>query len=1584
MNTVTRALGSSSPLSRALLSDLGKGALRHYLRSTDVQIAFDTEIVPLWHKLVSTARSPQVIDNHVTVASNTLCVFLNEGILSEAPKFKDFVLSKESWWDAFQCTHKAFDDGKTKPAFQLLETLCNLLQHMTDDVAEELLIRSALPLLTTVVLSTPRCDSKKACLILSLFIRRTPLRDLLPSLTERIMEENNSRWTYRLLSHNISDDDISSLGHGSMASFFCALIFTMVDLDTRASALKLYSNLCSYQSDNPASSDWQGTGGHAIKLFLDRNHATLGYFSENVLPVILNDKARFLVFIAPYIGSCREDDTKMSVFLAALKVGRLGNILSEDGKQISWSDLPTNCGVLMAILEILDILNVAIPDSALQGKQENRYQPFRHLLMGASSELRILTYGLLTLSPAANTVVRRGALTSVSCSIKYLHDDADAHERGEILSITRRLLKRISSSLAAVLKSMPNKTMSGETAALLADYRGFSVTFYEFTKSELGAHVSYQRHILGLHSLRYLIDHVVDPEIYRNDVMLIRSLTSLVLDPFEDVRNTSASILQLLSIKMPRTVTEVIDGKLIASVSLLAVHTVRGDHAHGLGRLWALYNTFRTMASATANAQNSSADPSKLTNLLHPLRLSLSQTVMLGSSSRFPIHGSLLSLSFQLQDMKSQEALILSTDLSTVLEVCITIWATVRSILCVDSPETAYEVEDDDGKEGPKDLLAYSWRALRDSSLLMQSLLAVIKSDSALHSMIGDVCVDQLISLRHRGAFSTVAQTFSMCCDRARLSPEKGIRLLVEKWYKVALSQIDEQGDRLTRRSAGLPAMFSALLSPADSSFFSSAVQELIALAEARTDHNQEREQKLPQVHALNCLKEIMTHSKFAAIVVQFLNPILALSAASLSSPIWAIRNCGLMLLKACINRLDSRGSEDTSCSISERLDKDIGDTPSRIALNLLSTVEGHTKSGTEPRATSAETIFSALDLLGHSMPPNIKNYIIDNAIQHHLRHSNWAVRDHAALLLSKRLSVKKLSRAMRDLQGEAESNMSQNLAHGILLCFRYMLHDLQNHLNNKELDDALSELEKFRVTLENATIMCPYVEAAIFDLLNDAAALILENGWSSEELVTLFVKDVIPTGQLKSGHCSYLQRRLLLFQVYTLFLTSKSTSSSSEESMLIDVLVSNPESLSYLLEILIQKRFWPKAPHGVLFLVYLMRRIQEADCVPSDTVATVTRCLVDALDQLSTPALPALYSILGMVDLSKSTTRDGTNAAIRLEAYQRFAATTTLKNQKHSSTQFLGWVTMVEFASMDPLDFPTRWSAARALSTYFRLVGRQQPDTTQSVQGWLRPKVILYSLLNDDDDDVRAEAALAAAGLLQQDQRQYASGFATIAARELLLNNLVQEHGKTAEFAECAVMRILLLRQNMAERSGILSLTECFAIPVQSKIHRLLLAKEDLFAEESQNLYIDDIEEIHVWNGVLRGCVDELTPERVGLIAGWSLEGLRSILDILRDYMSTTKAEGGSGQGEKQTGQALQETGARGPTMHPLGPTYDADLLVVFVQVISLAGTVRSRSSDIAREQILEQLKEAQQLCRDGQVSEVFVTVLSEALAGT
>ena len=59
-----------------------------------------------------------------------------------------------------------------------------------------------------------------------------------------------------------------------------------------------------------------------------------------------------------------------------------------------------------------------------------------------------------------------------------------------------------------------------------------------------------------------------------------------------------------------------------------------------------------------------------------------------------------------------------------VLDLCGTIWIKVRTRLCVDSPETSSDGENDDAKGGPKDMLSYSWRALRDSRSVLRTFFA--------------------------------------------------------------------------------------------------------------------------------------------------------------------------------------------------------------------------------------------------------------------------------------------------------------------------------------------------------------------------------------------------------------------------------------------------------------------------------------------------------------------------------------------------------------------------------------------------------------------------------------------------------------------------------------------------------------------------------------------------------------------------------------------------------------------------------------------------------------------------------------------
>jgi hypothetical protein len=84
---------------------------------------------------------------------------------------------------------------------------------------------------------------------------------------------------------------------------------------------------------------------------------------------------------------------------------------------------------------------------------------------------------------------------------------------------------------------------------------------------------------------------------------------------------------------------------------------------------------------------------------------------------------------------------------------------------------------------------------------------------------------------------------------------------------------IDEQASKLTRRSAGIPAIISGIISanPAGP-LFHHAIGRLTKLAELPPpDIKIKDDVRLPQVHALNCLKDIVTNTKLGASTEPFI-----------------------------------------------------------------------------------------------------------------------------------------------------------------------------------------------------------------------------------------------------------------------------------------------------------------------------------------------------------------------------------------------------------------------------------------------------------------------------------------------------------------------------------------------------------------------------------------------------------------------------------------------------------------------------------------------------------------------------------------
>lgn len=373
----------------------------------------------------------------------------------------------------------------------------------------------------------------------------------------------------------------------------------------------------------------------------------------------------------------------------------------------------------MLLLELLKICRtVATLEGFCPSEKEDDYFLFKRTMSSASSEIRILAYSLLTSSPSGNAIVPSGVLDCILSSFKYLHDDADAHGRGEILSITRRLLRRIQGGVLSLRKTKATPGATPEVGKKAeTQCESFEQHFYSFLKDEMQAGVAYPRHSLSLHSLRCFLETTIIPDTFEHDIELVKILCSLVLDPFEDVRSIASDLLRSLAVRVPDLVSSVLNPELLSRVGTMAAKSVRGDHADGMARLWAL-----SLVSNDSLPKSSHPQPGHITTAetgLLPL-ISLLEQLMWESGdiqpgSRHPIHAYLLSIQYRLRDFRSQGCELTKTDFVRIFDICVHVWDRVRAQLCVDSPETSSDLEDEDTNEGPKDLLAYSWRALRDS-----------------------------------------------------------------------------------------------------------------------------------------------------------------------------------------------------------------------------------------------------------------------------------------------------------------------------------------------------------------------------------------------------------------------------------------------------------------------------------------------------------------------------------------------------------------------------------------------------------------------------------------------------------------------------------------------------------------------------------------------------------------------------------------------------------------------------------------------------------------------------------------------------
>jgi hypothetical protein len=100
------------------------------------------------------------------------------------------------------------------------------------------------------------------------------------------------------------------------------------------------------------------------------------------------------------------------------------------------------------------------------------------------------------------------------------------------------------------------------------------------------------------------------------------------------------------------------------------------------------------------------------------------------------------------------------------------------------------------------------------------------------------------------------------------------------------LSMQDKAG-AITRRSAGIPTLMASIIAAepeAGGKLLARAMNDLVAEASVEAQHTNIEESRLPQVHAINCIKEIFTTSKLSVASEAYIAQGLELAAKTLNS----------------------------------------------------------------------------------------------------------------------------------------------------------------------------------------------------------------------------------------------------------------------------------------------------------------------------------------------------------------------------------------------------------------------------------------------------------------------------------------------------------------------------------------------------------------------------------------------------------------------------------------------------------------------------------------------------------------------------
>lgn len=565
---------------------------------------------------------------------------------------------------------------------------------------------------------------------------------------------------------------------------------------------------------------------------------------------------------------------------------------------------------------------------------------------------------------------------------------------------------------------------------------------------------------------------------------LIQLLFNNITNNYEDIRNSSA--LLLLDCPHEKLLTTIGDENQIESIiekSLNILYDLKGRKSEGGAKI---FQFFTQLYESTGQYDKLNSILNLLIEKLDSgIKLLESNTSSLTKPER--VHGIFTAIRLILENVDisqcySEESFKLKV-FEMIIEKVLILWDITKPTLSnskdsasnngVDAEEEEFSMTSED-----RIRLRFSWKAVKESTTLLGTILQACFCSKSNSTKLADnffiksanIIMDQLSSVSHRGAFSSIYPTFVSVCEIFLRTDS--LKNYPSSWLISSIELIQSKSQYISRRSGGLPYLITGVLTAEKvmgeslSSSMDMTFKNLLHIAQLEYIPNADEKMDIPQVHAFNCMKHIFIDSQLANRSNVYVKEALKLTLFNFNNATWAIRNCAMMLFTALQNRVFG----------TKKLGDFLPSTPARSFFakydgvdNILYDLLHEAVNNNNGKSNKFEVIFPILTIIsrlessGTDETSRFENLLMNNC----LGNNYWKVREMAARLLASILHPNALLNAARKLMSECEDSCkSFNKAHGNLLAILEIIRRIKTRLPNHCVDSDFKGQICSKVTL--------------------------------------------------------------------------------------------------------------------------------------------------------------------------------------------------------------------------------------------------------------------------------------------------------------------------------------------------------------------------------------------------------------------------------------------------------------------------------------------------------------------------------------